>query len=267
MSKKYKLGELPFYSMQGEGKYTGLPCVFIRLWGCNLKCNFGGNEPTQDINSLEEFVVPERGCDSSYAWMKEYSHLAPELTLDGIVEEIYRLLPDVPDTDFGIVYTGGEPMLHQDLIVNIHDRLSEYPNNLVHIIETNGTILPIQDIENRQFHYSISPKLNSVTNQTNGIRIDTISSMINNQYNPDFVLKFVLDNNDESWNELDTVVKRLNTACYYNITDKVYIMPMGATIDQQESKKTQEIVKRALSLGYKISARMHVYIFGNQTGT
>lgn len=101
MQKKYRINEI-FYSIQGEGFYTGMPAVFIRFSGCNLKCEF---------------------CDTRHEKYKE-------LTIIKIIKQI-RKYP----TKF-IVLTGGEPLLQVDK--DAMDCLKK--NNYYVCVETNGTV-------------------------------------------------------------------------------------------------------------------------------
>lgn len=266
MDKKYKVSEI-FFSFQGEGLYTGYPAVFVRFFGCNLQCNFGGKTEPQNISKIEDFIVPEKGCDSGYAWQKEMECLAKQMTVDDIVAEIKRLAPD-NSNDLAIVYTGGEPLLNKDAIKDIYDKLTFDDKYLVHIIETNGTISVDETFTNlRSFHFSISPKLKSVTNETNGINYLSLMSILNCVEDSDFIFKFVLDDNAASWTELDEVVNTLENLYFGNIRDYVYIMPMGATKEQQIDDTIERIVLKGIGMGYKISLRTHVYVFSNKIGS
>ena len=75
-----------FYSIQGEGKYTGVPTAWLRFFLCNLQCDgFGQVNPkdpstwelpyqdinVDDYNSMEELPVFTTGCDSSYSWANQ----------------------------------------------------------------------------------------------------------------------------------------------------------------------------------------------------
>lgn len=96
----YRINEI-FYSLQGEGYWSGRPAVFVRFSGCNLKCSF---------------------CDTDHLQYKEYSAVQ-------IVDEIEHF-----PSDF-VVITGGEPSLFVDeeLINALHEA-----GKFV-AIETNGT--------------------------------------------------------------------------------------------------------------------------------
>lgn len=91
-----------FYSLQGEGRWTGTPAIFIRLSGCNLKCDF---------------------CDTKHQTYKEYAE-------EEIMREIVKFEPCKH-----IVITGGEPALQ--LTDSFIDLLVEHGYYVA--VETNGT--------------------------------------------------------------------------------------------------------------------------------
>lgn len=95
-----------FYSIQGESSYSGYPCVFIRLGGCNLRCNY---------------------CDTSYSYDEE-SRLIPIGTILDYVEKFPDSLVEI---------TGGEPLL-QENVYSLMDKLLGYRYRV--LIETNGSI-------------------------------------------------------------------------------------------------------------------------------
>jgi 7-carboxy-7-deazaguanine synthase len=94
-----------YKSLQGESSYTGLPCVFVRLAGCNLRCTW---------------------CDSEYTFKG-----GQRMTVEEIETEVHRLSPDG-----GLVeITGGEPLLQEREAVALMDRL--LPRYTV-LLETSG---------------------------------------------------------------------------------------------------------------------------------
>ena len=100
-----KISEI-FYSIQGEGKSQGVPCLFIRLAGCNLRC---------------------RWCDTEYALTG-----GTEMSADAIITEVMRTNPS------HICITGGEPLLQTDALLPL---LAELRKKKISIeIETNGTL-------------------------------------------------------------------------------------------------------------------------------
>ena len=202
MSKEFHYSET-FYSMQGEGHYTGRTTVWLRYFLCNLQCNgFGQLDPKNpetyflpyedlDVHEkdlmgeakykvMEDLPVFEHGCDSSYSWSKKFKHLQRK----GTPDEIKKVLEDLlPTGRFGsathLCFTGGEPMMKrsQQAVREILLSLRHYakqPSNIT--FETNGTQPITQEFiehfENRglfpgKIFWSISPKLFSVSGEKN----------------------------------------------------------------------------------------------------
>jgi len=102
---KLKVAEL-FYSIQGEGRYMGVPSVFLRVFGCNFKCEgFGmprgeasGERDLIAINadgfkSYNDLPLVSTGCDSYASWDPRFKHLSPVLSTDSISDTIMDMLP------------------------------------------------------------------------------------------------------------------------------------------------------------------------------
>jgi len=123
--KRYKINEI-FFSLQGEGAFTGTPCTFIRFSGCNMKCWFCDTE-------FDSFYLLSR-------------------------DEIYGSLP-LFHRDAPIILTGGEPMLQLQEPEDV-DLVKLLSSNRRRIhIETNGTI-EIPDTLRRNVDWvTVSPKL------------------------------------------------------------------------------------------------------------
>lgn len=164
--KKYKYSEIFGNTIQGEGQYTGVPTVWIRFWGCNLECNgFGQDNPTDPsswildyqtvdisaITKMEDLPVFNRGCDSSYSWAKKYGHLAHQDTVAGICDKLEAFMKNEhnPEGKFlhpksgqwtHMAFTGGEPMMNQNAIVDIMLEFARRGNVPKYVtVETNGT--------------------------------------------------------------------------------------------------------------------------------
>ena len=142
-----RLAQKPFLSVQGEGIRTGKLTIFVRFFGCNLRCpGFFQEHPTKpethikpilvdpkSFKTLNDFPVVEYGCDTLYAIDPKYKHLAIDYpSAKELVEEIESLLPknsnfnNLPmwfnvhtGNTYDICFTGGEPLLHQRSIVEI----------------------------------------------------------------------------------------------------------------------------------------------------
>ncbi len=291
----YKYSEIFGKTIQGEGKYTGVPTVWIRFWGCNFECNGFGQEnpldkssyilPYQTINinsikNMEDLPVFKTGCDSSYSWSKKFSHLAHT----GSPEEICNLLESYmksksnPDGKFlhstskqwtHMAFTGGEPMMNQRAIVDIIHEFVNRDNFPEYItIETNGTqelrdVFINDKIINtcRELFWSVSPKLFlSGESWEDAIKPNVVKSY--KEVSDRGQLKYVCDGSDRSWDEIAK-----STALFreQEINWPVWVMPVGADIEGQNliaAKVTEGAVER----GYNVAARVHTYIFGNVVG-
>ncbi len=94
-----------YKSIQGESTYAGLPCVFVRLTGCNLRCSW---------------------CDSEYTFSGGY-----RMTPEEVAEQVEQLSPS------GLVeITGGEPMLQEKEVVPLMQRLMD--DGYTVLLETSG---------------------------------------------------------------------------------------------------------------------------------
>lgn len=166
--KKYQYSEIFGNTIQGEGRYTGIPTVWLRFWGCNFSCDgFGQVNPsdrstwtldhqTVDISSIkrmEDLPVFNTGCDSSYSWAKKFAHLAHKGTPTEICNQLEDFLrsPSNPEGRFlhpkskqwsHMAFTGGEPMMNQNAIIDIMLEFAARGNMPKYVtVETNGTQL------------------------------------------------------------------------------------------------------------------------------
>ena len=162
-----------FYSLQGEGRYVGVPSLFLRLFGCNFECRGFGqdrdrstwiphdmmphNQEHPDVKVLEDLPVPHVGCDSSFSWGKKWGHLATNDDIDTIIKKMDdmvnwygrkgpagALAGDLSqcllqDDGVHLVLTGGEPLL-KGFQQGVFD-LMTHPDLKTRFvtIETNGT--------------------------------------------------------------------------------------------------------------------------------
>ena len=195
---KLKVSEL-FYSAQGEGRFVGVPSVFLRTFGCNFTCSGFGCKPGEvstgadDVaqvvhlyNNFTELPLVETGCDSYASWHPAFKHLSPTIETDQLVTDMLALTPNhkwVQDNgnDVHLVITGGEPLLgwqraYEELISN-PDMMDL--RNIT--FETNGTQklqsrfrdymhewqrAPLGGKKEREITFSVSAKSVSYTHLT-----------------------------------------------------------------------------------------------------
>lgn len=286
-----------FKSIQGEGKYTGYPSVWLRMFLCNLNCDgFGQDDPTDkstyelpyekidvsDITDLSNMPVFSKGCDSSYSWAKKFKHLQHEDSPENVTKKLNELLPTCgwrsDSSEFHMVFTGGEPLLkpNQKNVVDLliawqRNRLEEQPDFFT--FETNGTqeltdelCVEFARYMPREVLLSYSPKLFTVSGEENkkAIKPDVIRNneekLLQHGIRHDETFKFVLSPSPQAWDELERVVDELNID-----RSKVWIMPVGGVVEDQ-IKHAGDVADMAIDKGYKVSARVHAYLWGNALG-
>jgi 7-carboxy-7-deazaguanine synthase len=222
-----RIAEL-FYSIQGEGSLVGVPSVFVRTSGCNLRCSW---------------------CDTPYtSWKPE----GVDLSLDQILDEV-RAHPARH-----VVVTGGEPMIAPD-IIPLTQRLRDAGMHIT--IETAGTVFqPVAcDL------MSISPKLANSTpsDPTWGPRHERLRIQpevlgeLMERY--EYQLKFVIEK-PEDLAEVRVLTGALNAS-----RERVILMPEGVDPAplRERSVWLAEICKEE---GFRFSPRLHVDLYGNQRG-
>ena len=312
--KKYKYSEIFGKTIQGEGKYTGSPTVWIRFWGCNFECNGFGQDNPQDISSynldyqnidvnsirrMEDLPVFSKGCDSSYSWSKKFAHLAHTDTVEEICNKLESYLKSEsnPEGKFRhpisnqwthLAFTGGEPMMNQNAIVDImqeFDRRNNSPKFVT--IETNGTqearekfqayfvgkvigefmknnsiTGPLfNDIRDRELFWSVSPKLYlSGENRCDALKPEVI--YLYNRISENGQLKYVSNGTDMAWAQVEEFTNEYRKE---GVNWPIWIMPVGADIEGQ-NKIAAMVTEGAVERGYNVAARVHTYIFGNVVG-
>lgn len=272
MSKKYSYSEI-FYSIQGEGKYSGVPTAWVRFFTCNLNCDgFGQKDPVdrstyilpykefdpKSVNRIEDLPVWKYGCDSSYSWAAKFKHLQHNKTAAEICETVRDHMKNDknPDGLFfhpyskqgqHLCFTGGEPLLRNsqlavvDIIKSFRaGDVNDLPESIT--FETNGTqpLTPefIDHFSNRGFYrgeifWSVSPKLLTVSGEP---ALRAIKPAVVEGYkrlSNSGQLKFVMGIEERQWEELDRVIEQFRK---WGINWPVYIMPVGATEEAQNGE-------------------------------
>ena len=226
-----------FYSIQGEGSLMGVPSVFFRFSGCNLRCWF---------------------CDSDYTSFRPENK---KMTVEEAVEKIVA---------FGanhIVITGGEPYVQRDELIDLCRSLKE-ANPIFHItIETNGTFF----FETETDLISLSPKLSltgPLKNQANErwqkkherdrLNYETLRSFVGSTKH-DYQFKFVVSL-PLHIEEIDMLQEDLGIP-----SSKVYLMPEGQTTDEL-AKRQVWVAETCMANGWRYSDRLHVRFWEDKRG-
>jgi len=282
---KIKIAEL-FYSIQGEGRYMGVPSVFLRTFGCNFKCaGFGmprGELSTEAedlgqvahmFNKYEDLPLVSTGCDSYASWHPDFKDLSPMLTSDAIVHRIMEILPHRRWEDEHLVITGGEPLLgwqraYPDLLDHPSmDRLKEIT------FETNGTqkLTPEfkhylsawaghTDDHKREITFSVSAKLPcSGEKWEEAIKPEVVCEyeQVGTAY-----LKFVIAT-EQDFEDAQRATEEYRAAGF---TGHVYLMPVGG-VESVYALNNKNVALLAMKNGLRYSDRLQVPLFKNEWGT
>jgi organic radical activating enzyme len=280
---KIKVAEL-FYSIQGEGRYMGVPSIFLRTFGCNFKCaGFGMSrgvlsEEYLTVNpelytKYDELPLVSTGCDSYASWDPRFKNLSSMYESDDLVEQLIDLLPYKEWQDEHLVITGGEPLLgwqraYPDLLN--HTKMSKLKEIT---FETNGTQPLSQELKeylvawqmpdmyaSREVTFSVSAKLScSGEERSEAIRPDVVCEYeeVGTTY-----LKFVIATEEDAEEALETVdIYRAE-----GFTGPVYLMPVGG-VESVYALNNRRVAELAMKNGLRYSDRLQVPLFKNEWGT
>ncbi len=226
-----------FYSIQGEGVLTGVPSVFVRTSGCNLRCSW---------------------CDTPYAsWQPEGPEMSPEEILTEIARHPTR----------HVVVTGGEPMIAK----GIREFIATLREQRKHVtVETAGTVLPEDCVVDLA---SLSPKLANSTpseekagaawvlrHEQTRLQPEVLRAWIETAV--DYQLKFVISTQADL-DEAHDIVAAIGLAIP---PEKVLLMPEGTTLETMRSRYDL-LIDACKRHGYRLSPRLHIELFGNKRGT
>ncbi|HEX7669085.1 MAG TPA: 7-carboxy-7-deazaguanine synthase QueE [Polyangiaceae bacterium] len=219
-----------FESIQGEGASAGAPSVFVRLATCNLRCTW---------------------CDTKYTWdwaqyryEDEVRHMA--------VADVAAMVLARPDAH--LVLTGGEPLLQVRALVTL---LAALPRERYVEIETNGTLVPSQELLARVDQWNVSPKLSN-----SGERVERrlVPAALGAFLSTGRAwLKLVVEGQSDLA-EVDALLQSLAWP-----RERVLLMPQAASRDELTAR-TPLIARFAGERGVGTSPRLHVERWGGRRG-
>lgn len=223
-------------TLQGEGRYTGAPCFFVRTSGCNLDCKW---------------------CDTPFTWDwtgkngVAYDRAKEQTTVN--IEAIVLALVDLgfDPLTHQLVISGGEPLLQARAVAELADEVDAH----VHI-ETNGTRPPLTTTD---VTYSVSPKLPG-----SGITVkekwdDTYAAFAEEAWAEQADAKFVIADDDDMTAVTDFVDR------YDWPHNRVWLMPEGRT-KLELNLNAPGVAQLALSHGFNYTDRLHVRIWNDERG-
>lgn len=283
---KIKVSEL-FYSIQGEGRYMGVPSVFLRTFGCNFKCaGFGMTkgqlsterdkvaQNVQLYKSYKDLPLVSTGCDSYASWDHRFKDLSPYYTFEELAQNIVNILPHKGWKEEHLVITGGEPLLGWQ---------RAYPSLLNHSLmsnlkeitfETNGTqklyksfkdyLILWSNSNGRKGHgdvtFSVSAKLpGSGEEWKTAIKPKVVCDYQDVGY---VYLKFVVATEDD----LEDALRATDEFRKAGFEGPVYLMPVGG-VESVYHLNNRRVAEYAMNYGLRYSDRLQVPLFKNEWGT
>ena len=282
---KIKIAEL-FYSVQGEGRYMGVPSVFLRTFGCNFKCaGFGmprgelsmeaaGIAATHSLvtpfQKYEELPLVSTGCDSYASWMPEFKELSPMLSSDAIADGIMDMLPYKEWRDEHLVITGGEPLLGWQ---RAYPDLLDHPKmaGLKEItFETNGTqritdefktyLFNWAKVPGRELTFSVSAKLPVSGEAWEEAILPKL--VCEYEWYGTAYLKFVIATEQD----LQDAERAVEAYRAEGFKGHVYLMPVGG-VERVYNLNNRAVAEMAMRKGWRYSDRLQVPLFKNEWGT
>ena len=280
---KIKVSEL-FYSIQGEGRYMGVPSVFLRTYGCNFTCQ-GFGMPRGELSleadnvaknvqlykDYKELPLVSTGCDSYASWHPAFKDLSPVIETEGLAKAVVDTLPFKEWRDEHLVITGGEPLLGWQRAYP--DLLSQScMKDLKEItFETNGTMRLTgafknylknwnQEKKHREITFSVSAKLPcSGEPWADAIKPEVVCEY--EKYGTAY-LKFVIAT-EQDFQDAMKATKEFRDAGF---TGHVYLMPVGG-VESVYALNNRAVAIMAMNAGVRYSDRLQVPLFKNEWGT
>ena len=230
-------------TVQGEGKLCGVPSLFVRLQGCNLRCRWRMADGT------------ESRCDTAHTWGEDGGMRA---SVDDVVDIVCRNMGHMRH----VVVTGGEPYLQQQ---GLEALLSQLRHRGFHTtVETNGIVdsapRVLPDL------LSVSPKLRasgiSDAMRRRSVAGAALLSQAVREAGTDVQLKFVVaSESDEAEIKTDYA-----DALRLLRPDDVVVMPLGASAGLLE-RTSRAALRMAVANGWRFGPRLHIMLFGNKEAT
>ncbi len=225
-----------FYSQQGEGRFAGVSAVFVRLKYCNLGCSW---------------------CDTRFTWEEGKIEQGALFSASDLADRAANLIAssETIPKNVHVVLTGGEPMLHQDRLPMLIEKLGGRGFHFFEI-ETNGMFVPSREMVKRISWWNCSPKLtnNGLARESNIVREALHAIAATDRADFKFVVQKRADL-EEIARDFEPLIGAEN----------IMLMPEGIT-PQSQLAAMPWLMEECSRRGYRFSPRLQVLAWGNQRG-
>lgn len=236
-----------FYSIQGEGPTAGFPAVFLRLAGCNLRC--------EGFTYRDPITQEHLGCDSKHVWRSgqrmTFCEIQSKWQEQGWLEKLKQ--------GAHLIITGGEPILQQRALLPFLESLDAICGKKIFIeIETNATLALCVELLQRIDQFNVSPKLaHSRESAFKAYQPHVLQALFATEKS---FLKFVI----ASPEDIDEIIKKYVSPFDFP-RSRVWLMPEGGTAAAIHAKKPWlvELCKEQL---FNFTSRLHIDIWNEVTG-
>jgi len=227
-----------FYTLEGEGKYVGMPSVFLRLSMCNLTC--------------KGFASPDspHGCDSFVSWSVKnkmtFKEIDQYMLDNGFIERL--------KAGAILKLTGGEPFLQEKKLLKFISYF-ELKNGFIPKIdfETNGTLVPSDEWLDLGATFTVSPKLSSNGDpEKKRYNLDALKWHKNSNRSS---FKFVVQSEDD----IDEIVEKYINKLFLDNKD-IWFMPCCGSREEHTEKATQ-VAEWAKQWNVNFSPRLHLVLW------
>ena len=229
-----------FVTIQGEGWYLGVPSVFVRTSGCNLRCEWSTGR-----------------CDTPYT---SWEPTGRQLSVAAVLAEVAALRATRPHLHH-VVITGGEPLLQATALLALTTGLKAAGAWVT--LETNGTRKVAAPFD----FVSLSPKLASSTPQDPKLAASHQRRRLNLTAlrwwlaNYAYQLKFVVDSAADEAEIVDLLSHLPGLTC-----ERIFIMPQGVQVSELHDRE-QLCLDLCLRHGWRYTPRTHIELFGHTRAT
>ena len=236
---KYKVVEI-FSSVEGEGIRAGCLCTFIRLYGCNLRCNYS-----------------DGSCDTPYGYEGDNYE---EMTLQEILDKVDEF------GNYAVTITGGEPLIHPNVDKLVDALIAEDYHGVN--IETNGSVdiyafcnnlfSSYDTCNNLQLMFTVDYKCPSSGMESSMMKnyVDTIVNT-KQKYQCDVCVKFVVAN-EQDLMRCKQIVEEFNA--HKCLRYRIYIHPVFGKLNLSEIVNFMKLYKDVFQY-CKVGIQLHKYIW------